>query len=423
MKIKTVLILFLMLSLQVKGQKETNITGKVIDQKTQESLPYATVIYQNKSIGTITDLNGNFTLSITDASETDSIFISYMGYESIKTVIAECSKTNQFELKPNINKLNEVIVTSKKFKLKKFIEEVIGAYNKNKREKAHIAIAHYREKAKEDNRYVMYMESIGYSVYAGTQANAAPLSNYKFFNENTRCHVSHPKWMKYNEHRDAHNGQNVIPAGGSNLNMFRYFEINGLLSNNESKKYKYQIDSSYYIQNNPIYCIRFNGSIAQGSLHVNAESKQILKIECSTSKYWSTAFHKRVDAQIKIQFNYFEKTPFLSKITATYEHEKLEYQNHLEVLIQKFNDFELNKEEYWSMNAYEQNPYIEYIPTAWETNIIEPDNDYSKIAADLGLNTTSLEKHFTDYSGRWFFSNVTRNELAVSKIKQLKKNF
>lgn len=420
MKTKILLILSIILTLQVKGQNKNTITGNIIDKDTKEALQYATIIYQNKSIGTTSDINGRFTLNLRGARESDSIFISYMGYETIRTTVSECTKTKIHELKPFINELIEVTITSKKLNLKKFIKEVITGYNKNKRKNAHIAIAHYREKAKEKNQYIMFMESIGYSVFAETPANAAPLSNYNFFYENTKSHVVNPKWTKYK--RAVLNVQNVAPGGGANLNIFRSLELYGMLSNKHYKKYNYKKDSTYYIKNNPVYRIRFNGNNAKGAIHVYADTKQILKIECSTTRYWSTAFHKRVDAQIKIQFNYFEKAPFFSQITANYQHENLEYYNYLEILVQKFNNFNLSNREYWSMNGYNVNPYVEYTPINWETTI-EPDKDYAKIASDLASNSTSLEKQFENFSGRWFFPNKETNKLAVSKIKQLKQNF
>ncbi|GAA3568272.1 carboxypeptidase-like regulatory domain-containing protein [Snuella lapsa] len=419
MKIKILLILSI-ITFQVKGQNKNTITGNIIDKDTKEALQSATIIYQNKSIGTTSDKNGLFTLTLSSARESDSIFISYMGYETIRTTVLKCKNTKIHELKPFINELIEVTIASKKLNLKKFIKEVITGYNKNKRKNAHIAIAHYREKAKENNQFIMFMESIGYSVFADTPANTAPLSNYNFFYENTKSHVVNPKWTKYK--RAVLNVQKVAPGGGANLNIFRSLELYGVLSNKYYKKYNYKKDSTYYIQNNPVYRIRFDGNNAKGSIHVYADTKQILKVECSTTKYWSTAFHKRVDAQIKIQFNYFEKVPFVSEITASYQHKNLEYQNSFEVLVQKFNNFDLSKEEYWSMNGYDKNPYVEYIPKNWKTTI-EPDKDYDKIAADLASNPASLEKQFENSSGRWFFPNKETNKLAVSKIKQLKEKF
>ena len=423
MRKNMILILLVLSSLQVIGQKKIVITGNIIDKKTKEPLPFAAIVYQNKSIGTISNVDGFFTLSLLNVSESDSIFISYVGYEPIKTIISNCIEAKTYKLEPIINELSEVVVTSKKFKLKSFIKEVIADYNKNRRESSHVAIAHYCEKAKEDNKYIMYMESIGYSVYAGNQADATPLSNYKFFYENTKCHVVNPQWVSYKANNKGYNVQNVRPSGGSNLNLFRYFELYGLLSNKYSDKYNYKIDSTYSIGNNAVYCIDFIGDIAKGKMYVFADSKQLLKIECTTNKYWSTAFHKRVDAQVSIQFIYFENTPFISSILTNYKNGRLEHQNYLEVLFQKFNDFELSKEEYWSLNSYDANPYIEYIPNVWAASNIKIESDYNIIKNDLKLPATTLEKQFENYSGRWFFTNEKGNEIAKSKISQLKQNF
>lgn len=411
----TLLILF---GYQAIAQKEFVLTGKIIDNKTKVPVPYATIVYQNKSIGTISNSNGYFTLSLFNANETDSLIISYVGYESIRTTIAESMQYKTYNLKPSIFEISEVVIKAKKFKLKSFIKEVIADYNKNRKSEPHIAISHYREKAKEDGKYIMYMESIGYSIFAGKQENASPLSNYKFYCENTKCHVINPSWINYKED----NKESVTPSGSSNLNVFRYLESKGLLSNKYYRKYNYKIDSTYFIGNNPVYCIGFKGSIAKGSVHILVDSKQIIRIDCLTDKYWSNAFHKRLDAQVSIQFNYFDNTSFISSINANYEYKSLEYQNSLEVLVQKFNDFKLNKDEYWSMNTYASNPYIEYLPKEWKSYDIKEDDDFGKIETDLS-STTNLDKLFVNYSGRWFFANDKGSELVRSKIKKLKLNF
>ena len=308
--------------------------------------------------------------------------------------------------------------------LEPFMKEVISQYNKNRKKEPHIGISHYREKAKTEGKYIMYMESIGYSIYAGNLRNAAPLSNYKFFYENTKSHTSNPKWVDYKENRG--NGihiTNVAPSGGSNLNVFRYFEIKGVLSKKYYKKFNYKIDSTYYIGNKLVRCIDFKGNNTKGSMHVFANTKQILKIECSTDKYWSNAFHKRIDTQVNIQFNYFDKTPFISSIIANYKHKGLEYQNSLTVLTQKFNDFKLTKDEYWSMNSYDLNPYIEYSPKDWKKYDIEIDKDLEKVENDLKSEKFNLNEQFVYSSGRWFSSNNNGAELARTKIKELKTNF
>ncbi len=423
MRIHVILIFFMLFSLHLVGQNQVVLNGKVIDKKTQELLPYATIVHAKKSIGTVSNMNGSFTLSLYNVAATDSIIVSFVGYKPLKTTVSECMQTQTHALEAMVNEIGEIVVTANKLNLKAFVREVIEGYNRNKRKEPHIAIAHYREKAKENTTYIMYMESIGYAVFAGKQTNAAPLSNYKFFCENTKCHVVNPQWTKYKENSKGAHTENVVPGGGSNLNLFRYLESEGLLSKSHYKKFKYKMDSTYYVNNNLVYCIAFKGNIASGRMFVLANSKQIVKMECATTKYWSTAFQKRVDAQVDIHFNYFEEQPFVSSIQAQYNYQKLHYQNDLEILVQKFNQFDLSQNEYWSLNIYDQNPYVEYIPEEWITKNIQGDRDYRKIASDLEADSISMEKEFERYSGRWFFPNSHQGELVKDKVKQLKSNF
>lgn len=426
MRTKIIFMLLFLSSIQVMGQNEILIAGNIIDKKTKEPLPYATIVHQNKSIGTVSNTKGNFTLTLLNANESDNIIISYMGYKPIEKTISECMKTKTYKLEPQINELGEVVVTSRKINLKAFMRDVIKDYNKNRKDDPHIAIAHYREKAKEGGKYIMYMESIGYSIYKGERFMVTPLGKYDFICKNTRCHVINPEWSKYKDNSGS-SCENVPPGSEQNYIAFGCVEIRGLLSNKYSKKYSYKIDSTYYIGDNAVYIIDFDGGKKKGKVHVFADSKQLIKIEFTTTNhYYSRAFEQWVNAKVNIQFNYFDNKPFVSSILAELKKDNLEYQNYLEILSQKFNDFELSEEEYWGLKHYSHNPWIVYDSKEWITRNIENDPDYDKIEKDLTGGKISLEKYFENYSGRWFFKegNIsTWRELGISKIKQLERSF
>jgi hypothetical protein len=57
----------------------TSISGKVIDSKTKEPLPFVTIVLENTSSGTVTDIYGNYKL-ITNATSYKITF-SFVGYE------------------------------------------------------------------------------------------------------------------------------------------------------------------------------------------------------------------------------------------------------------------------------------------------------------------------------------------------------
>ena len=70
--------LFCMLSIQVFAQN-INVTGTVTDSDGQP-LPGVTVVIKNTSIGTATDGNGAYSLSVADGNVV--LTFSYIGYTS-----------------------------------------------------------------------------------------------------------------------------------------------------------------------------------------------------------------------------------------------------------------------------------------------------------------------------------------------------
>ncbi|MFC5271206.1 SusC/RagA family TonB-linked outer membrane protein [Adhaeribacter terreus] len=84
------------------------IKGKITDE-TGQGLPGASVVVKGTSNGTITDANGNYTLSA--ANPDDVIAISFMGYQQQETTVGNRDFVN-LELAPNTKQLNEVVVTA-----------------------------------------------------------------------------------------------------------------------------------------------------------------------------------------------------------------------------------------------------------------------------------------------------------------------
>ncbi|MCD0488216.1 SusC/RagA family TonB-linked outer membrane protein [Pedobacter sp. MC2016-14] len=120
---KLLLILFLLgLGLAGYGQKQTTLTGQVLDQKDGLPIPGASVfvdnavigekssvpnVIQNSAIGTVTDSKGNFTLNVPEG--TQNVRISYLGYNSILVNVVNKTRIN-VSLIASSNILGEVIV-------------------------------------------------------------------------------------------------------------------------------------------------------------------------------------------------------------------------------------------------------------------------------------------------------------------------
>ena len=99
----------------------TEISGKIFDGKSNKPLPYVTIGILNHEIGTVTDTDGNFQISLKKEFENDTIRISMVGYESIEITVKDIwEKENPlyFNMIEEISELNEVVVTAKVFKKK-----------------------------------------------------------------------------------------------------------------------------------------------------------------------------------------------------------------------------------------------------------------------------------------------------------------
>lgn len=102
------LILLCLFSIQVWAQ-EREVTGTVVDDKGLP-LPGVNVIEKNTSNGTVTDFDGNFSLTIPDNDETILVFSS-LGFVEEEIIIGD--RTNiEVSMGVDTESLNEVVVTA-----------------------------------------------------------------------------------------------------------------------------------------------------------------------------------------------------------------------------------------------------------------------------------------------------------------------
>ncbi|PIQ20101.1 MAG: hypothetical protein COW65_16960, partial [Cytophagales bacterium CG18_big_fil_WC_8_21_14_2_50_42_9] len=112
-------LIFIMLS-QAWAQTQA-ITGKVTDSSTGQGLPGVTVLVKGTSVGTSTDINGNY--SITPPAGATTLTFSFVGYTTTDRAIGNATTLN-ITLTADANQLNEVVVTGYTTQTKR---EVTGA--------------------------------------------------------------------------------------------------------------------------------------------------------------------------------------------------------------------------------------------------------------------------------------------------------
>lgn len=93
------------------------IIGKVTDTKTKEALVGVSItLKEDPSIGTITDIDGNFNLNV--AKKEAVLLVSYVGYET-KEIVCGASNNFSVELNEDNFKLDEVVITGQGAEIQK----------------------------------------------------------------------------------------------------------------------------------------------------------------------------------------------------------------------------------------------------------------------------------------------------------------
>ena len=107
-----------------------SFSAKVIDQDTKEPISYATIetgLYQ----GMVSNEEGEFTFLLENVKQPqDSIYISYMGYET-KGLVFEENEGITIALLPQLYELKEVFLTTELLTIKEIIERVKDNLDKN----------------------------------------------------------------------------------------------------------------------------------------------------------------------------------------------------------------------------------------------------------------------------------------------------
>ncbi|TRZ41680.1 carboxypeptidase-like regulatory domain-containing protein [Robertkochia solimangrovi] len=103
------------------GQK---VTGKVVDEDSNP-IPYAT-IQLGENYGVVSNMEGEFTIYVTDQPEAVIVKISFMGYETLEIPVDQFTD-GTYTLKISAEELDEVLVTNRNLSPEEIIEKMMEA--------------------------------------------------------------------------------------------------------------------------------------------------------------------------------------------------------------------------------------------------------------------------------------------------------
>ncbi|MCX6171589.1 MAG: carboxypeptidase-like regulatory domain-containing protein [Flavobacterium sp.] len=108
-----------------------NISGKIIDSQTGESIPYATILVNNAE-NLVSNAEGLFTLSENSSNQDTILTISYLGYANQKISVGDLIKQqNIIKLQAGIIELKEVNISNKRLSPYEIMANVKANVTKN----------------------------------------------------------------------------------------------------------------------------------------------------------------------------------------------------------------------------------------------------------------------------------------------------
>ncbi len=149
----SLLLLFLLLNISY-GNAQNFIYGTITSKESKLPIDLATVSIVSKGIGTNTNAEGKFQLSITEYNKYDTIQFSIIGYETKKILVGNLlGKDTKIQLEPKIYSLEEVTIRAKKLTANDIIKSVIKNKAKNYNFNPFKLDAYYREIRKVNGKY------------------------------------------------------------------------------------------------------------------------------------------------------------------------------------------------------------------------------------------------------------------------------
>ena len=105
----TTFMLFCLLAFQSMQAQDKQVSGKVTDADTGETLYGVNIVVKGTTIGTISDFDGNYEMKVPQSSAT--LVFSFVGYDPVEQSIGNGGKINA-SLKATTFELNATTITS-----------------------------------------------------------------------------------------------------------------------------------------------------------------------------------------------------------------------------------------------------------------------------------------------------------------------
>lgn len=377
---KIYFILSLVIRLNVCGQSTLSISGKVVNQETGEPLQFATVGVKGSPYGTISNTDGAFNFYVPSSYTSDTLSISYVGFETKKKIIQEIKGPLNISLKESIVYLDEVAVNGEQLTANQIIEKALDKLGENYATKPVVLRGIFRDIRTQNGETVSLTEA------ALDIHETVVTTSRKFFIKEIRASHSRINPLL--------SGSLLNSGNPIDVNMGSHFWLNSL--RHRIRKVKLEIEEVIFQNGDLFYSIVANETVAKGGL---AEEHKDLKFEL-VHRYLvhseTYAIHKVEHLEYPIEGKYVA-------IEAPYEGDTLFYSKKGWNQILEFEE-------------YQNKMYLKYHDVNYAFDIVDKKND--RIYLDMGYNfifiTTEID---TNKSEQPSGTKMNKNKPLVRQAK------
>lgn len=142
-------------------QDVLTLRGKVVDKETRSPLVFASVVVKETNVATVTNIDGEFTIKITDLANSKNLQFVFLGYKTRTLPISEMRDNgyrNVIELEAAPIPIAEIVV--KPVFPDEIMEKMVTSVNKNYPSVPNLMTAFYRETIRKNRTYVSIGEAL-----------------------------------------------------------------------------------------------------------------------------------------------------------------------------------------------------------------------------------------------------------------------
>jgi len=109
---KTLIQVILLIIQFTAAKGQVSLHGIVSDSTSNKNLPFVNIGIRHKNIGTVSQRDGSFNLTIPSENNADTLTFSMVGYQDHKSAIRDLPDNVNVKLKPKTEQLAEIVIKS-----------------------------------------------------------------------------------------------------------------------------------------------------------------------------------------------------------------------------------------------------------------------------------------------------------------------